>query len=298
MLRSLLTTTGILGSALLTLAATRSVGQAAYAAADTYDPAYVVPPPRWLPLLSLGHREAMADVIWCRALIYQGEDIRHGGGVDKAFEYAEAMLALDPDFRAVYVWISSAAIYSPQDVTREDMDRTIDFLERARAHFPRDGQLAWLLGATLTFEAPPYVPVDEQEALRLRGLEHLIDASRLGAAPEWLVLSNSSMLDNLGSATRAIEHLEEMYAVVSDEHVRQRILERIESVRSEAYGDAFARVNDDIEGERRREFPYLAPEMYLLIRPTADEASALDDHGYGATVLADAPGVLDQATGP
>jgi tetratricopeptide (TPR) repeat protein len=193
----------------------------------------------------------------------------------------EAILALDPDFRGVYVWISSAGIYSSEGVTESDMERTLAIVRRGRERFPQDGELAWVLGATLTFEAPPYTPEERREAVRLEGLEHLMVAARLGAAPEWLVLSNTSMLANLGRAERAIEHLEEMYALVHDESVRASIEERIEQVRSDAYGAAFVEANERLERERLRTFPYVSPDLYVLLAPAsgdeAEEGSAVDD---------------------
>ncbi|MBN8616206.1 MAG: hypothetical protein J0L92_36790 [Deltaproteobacteria bacterium] len=248
-------------------AACRSVAADSYSAASSYEDVYYAPPATWMPLLSLGHREALADLLWCRALVYQGDETAHGGGLDHVFDYSEAMLALDPDFRAVYVWISSAGIYSPEGVTEADMDRTIALVRRGRERFPDDGQLAWVLGATLAFEAPPYTPEGRREAVRLEGLENLMEAVRLGAAPEWLVLSNTSMLAQLGRADRAIEHLEEMYSRVTDDAVRESIAQRIESVRSEAYGAGFVEANDRVERQRMESFPYLTTDMYLLVAP-------------------------------
>ncbi|MFN9813937.1 MAG: hypothetical protein ACK6CU_30355 [Deltaproteobacteria bacterium] len=262
-------------------AGARASASADHLASQTYEDVYYVPPADWLPALSLGHTEALADLLWCSALVYQGEDIVHGGGLDHVFEYTDAILALDPDFRGVYVWISSAGIYSSEGVTESDMERTLAIVRRGRERFPQDGELAWVLGATLTFEAPPYTPEERREAVRLEGLEHLMVAARLGAAPEWLVLSNTSMLANLGRAERAIEHLEEMYALVHDESVRASIAERIEQVRSDAYGAAFVEANERLERERLRTFPYVSPDLYVLLAPAsgdeAEEGTAVDD---------------------
>lgn len=246
----------------------RLVASSEQIASQTYEDVYYVPPAGWLPVLSLGHDEALADLLWCSALVYQGDEMVHGGGLDHVFEYAEAILSLDPDFRAVYVWISSAGIYSPEGVTESDMERTIELVRRGRERYPADGELAWILGATLAFEAPPHTPEARREAVRLEGLEHLMDAARLGAAPDWLVLTNTSMLSNLGRADRAIQHLEEMYALVSDETVRASIAQRIESVRSEAYGAAFVEANERLEDERMRTLPYVSPDLYLLLAPS------------------------------
>ncbi len=270
-------------AALVVLAgATRLVAASEHHAAESYEDIYYLPPAQWLPVVSLGHDEALADMLWCAALVYQGEEFIHGGGLDHVFEYAEGILVLDPDFRAVYLWMSSAGIYSPEALTPADMERTIDIVRRGRRRFPNDGELAWALGATLTFEAPPYTPEERREAVRLEGLENLMDAVRLGAAPEWLVLSNTSMLSTLGHADRAIEHLEEMYARVTDEGLRADIAARIEGVRNESYGAAFVEANDQFELERQASFPYLNPDFYFFIAPESD-----DEDGFEASLADD-----------
>jgi len=265
----------------------RSGAQAEALAASSYEDVYYVPPPRWLTLLSLGHREALGDLLWCRALVYQGEEFANEGALNHVFDYAEAIEHLDPDFRAVYVWIGSAGVYQPNEVTADDVRRSISFLERGRARFPEDGQLAWLLGATLSFELPPLLPVAERDNARASGVEHLMDAVRLGGAPEWVLLSSTSVLSRLGRADLAVGHLEEMYATVSDDEVRAQIAIRIEMIRSEAYGQAFSEANDQFEVERVRRYPYISPSLYFLIAPSGEEREPLGAYS---------PGLIDELT--
>ncbi len=276
------------GAALPLAGGLRLVAHEEALAAQTYEEVYYVPPPAWLRVLSLGHREALADLLWCRSLVYLGEQFAHGAGMDLVFDYAEAMLALDPDFLAVYTWIGTAGVYQPDAITATEVNRAIDLMVRGRERFPDDGGLAWTLGATLSFELPPLVPPEERDEVRLRGLEHLMDATRLGAAPEWLVLSSTSQLATLGRAEQAAQYLEEMYLTVSDESVRAEIAARIEDVRSEAYGQAFVEANERMERERLRRYPYVHPSLYFLIAPS--EAEVWDGElGFGH-------GVIDELT--
>ncbi|MCX7808572.1 MAG: hypothetical protein N2515_08180 [Deltaproteobacteria bacterium] len=268
---------GLVG--VLTLLALRHGAHRQFMEGQSYEDIYAIPPAKWLPWISLSYDDAMASLLWCMALVYQGEDILHRGGLEHVYNYAEAMLTLDPDFRSVYVWIGSAGVYSPQGTTWEDIERTLVFLYKGRKRFPKDGELAWVLGATLAFEAPIFAPKERRESLRLEGLEHLMDAVRFGAAPEWLVLSNSSMLGRLGQAERAIAYLEEMYARISDPMVRAEIQHRIASIRSDVYGQAFVEANENFELERLRTFPYVNPDLFFLIAresPSSWEEGFLD----------------------
>ncbi|MBK8168985.1 MAG: hypothetical protein IPK60_01420 [Sandaracinaceae bacterium] len=236
---------------------------------QTYEDVYYLPPAGWLSAFSLGYREALADLIWMRALIYFGDELMHHGAVQHAFDYTDAMLALAPHMRPAYSWIATSALYNTGGtVTAADAERVATYLERGTRMFPDDGDLEWQLGATYTYELPPMLndPAAKERARR-RGLPHLQRAARMGAGPPWLALTNAQALVRLGQREQAVRHLEEMYATVQDEDARDQIAARISHLRTEAYAEAFERANQDAEQARQRDFPYLSPTMYLLVGP-------------------------------
>ena len=260
------------------------VARSAAAEADIYEDVYYAPPPAALRVMTLGHTEAMADLIWCRALVYIGEEFGARGTMRHVFDYTDLMLTLDPDFLAVYRWIGTAGVYQPEAITVAEIERSIAIMERGRDRFPNDGPLAWTLGATLNYELPPLVPQEERDAIRLRGAEHVLDAVRLGAAPEWVILQNTALMHRLGQNDRAIAHLEQMYATVSDERVRDEIAARIADLRSAGYEQAFTEANDQAEYDRLRSYPYMHPTLFFLVGTEEPEPQRLSD------------GVLETAT--
>jgi hypothetical protein len=252
------------------LAATMLRGSARHhaEASQTYEDIYYLPPAQWLSVMSLGHDSALADLLWIRSLIYVGDEYGHRGAMRYVFDCTDAVLTLDPDFEAGYHWIASAGLYQPADITRDELLRTIAILERGVARLPESGQLHWDLGATLAFESGPFAENEaEAEDWRLRGIEHLMAATRLNAAPPWMVLSSSSMLARVGASARAVEHLEEMYAAVSDPELRQTIAERIGAIRGESHAAAFVEQAEALEDARLHELPYCHPDMYFLLGP-------------------------------
>ena len=260
----------VMGLVLLALSAhqLRTVSHSRREAARSYEAVYYLPPRRWLPLFSLGWDEAVADLIWMRALVYFGDEFRHEGGVDHVFEYADAMLTLDPDFEAVYRWVGVAGLYRPVAITAEDVERTVAIMERGVDRFPENGELEWSIGAALAFELPPLL--DDPEAAdeaRQRALPHLTRAARLGAAPPWMTLTNASLFMRLGQTEQAARHLEEMYQHLDDPDLRAQVEERIRSLRERAQADALFETMRRLEEERRRDFPYLPADLYLLVGP-------------------------------
>jgi len=246
-------------------------------ATQRYEDVYYVPPPEWLPVLSLGFDRALADLLWIRALLYFGEEIQHRGDVEHAFDYTDAVLALDPGFKRVYRWIGMASMYRPQAVTVDDIRRGIDYLERAVVRFPEDGELAWDLGASLFHELGPHLEGAEKAEVRRKGLTHMQAAARMGAGPPWLVLANANQLLELGETEQAIRHLEEMYLSVSEPELRENIAAQLSRLRSEARAEALRGTVADLEARRERDFPYVPPGLFLHLgpRPPADPAAGL-----------------------
>ncbi len=248
--------------------ALRLLGQDHFAATQRYEDIYYLPPTHWLPVVSLGYREAMADLIWMRSLIYFGEELGAKGHVQHVFRYGRGILHLDPHFRRAYRWIGMAGLYRPGDVSIDEMYEAVSILEEGSRRFPEDGKLAWELGATLSYEVAPRIKDKKEQArARTRGTEFLMKAARLGAGPAWIALSNSSQLRRLGKLEQAARHLEEMYAVVKDPKVREEMARRIAEVRNEAHAEAFKRTQQELEEERLENFPYVPADLYLFVGP-------------------------------
>lgn len=280
-----------LGSTLLAAAigasALRARATEQLVASQTYEDVYYLPPPDWLPALSLGHREALADLLWMRALVYFGSEMVERGALAHVYDYTEAMLALDPDFRAVYRWIGTAGVYRPGAITAGDVEGAVEIMRRGMERAPDDGQLAWILGATLAFELPPLLDDDaERDAARAEGADYIAIATRLGAAPQWAVLSSATILQRVGRAESAVRHLEDMYAMVSDPSLRAEIEAGIAAMRDQAYAEAFVEASRDEERRWLRDMPYVDRDLYFLLgeAPGDDWRSSFRE-GFAAGAL-------------
>jgi tetratricopeptide (TPR) repeat protein len=266
-----------LGGVLLMVAlgaAIREVRLAAFAAdqkSRRYEDAYYLPPSQWLPIMSLGYRTAAADLLWCRTLVYIGEEFLRGGLQRHATAYADAIITLDPDFKAPYSWPVTVALYRPGEFAQKDVFDAVDYLRRAVKRWPNDGQLAWDLGSTLRFEIMPMLKdAALREKLNNEAGDLLSTAAVLGAGPPWLALNSSDLLAKLGKKEQAIRHLEEVYGTVQDEATKQEIAERLAMLRSETYSEAVREANEQFERERQHAFPYLSPTAFFVLGPRAE----------------------------
>jgi hypothetical protein len=269
----------------LAAAATRWLRLDAFAdhqRAEHYEDVYYLPPAHWLPVMSLGYTSALADLLWCRTLVYFGEEIGVRGSVRHLFNYTDAVLALDPDFRAAYRWASTGILYRPVAATLEEGLQGAEYLRRAVARWPNDGELRWEFGSYLRFELAPMLKKDPSAKDRVlaESATHLHVAALKGAGPPWLALNNSTLLNRLGQKEQAIHQLEEVYATVNDDETRTAIRERIASLRSETYAAALGVAIEQFDRERATNFPYMEEDLFLLVglKVSPGYARAVADH--------------------
>lgn len=272
---------GLLGFMVWSTGRLRAAAMGHFLSARQYEGIYYLPPPQWLPVLSFGYREALADLLWMKALIYFGDELYHRSNARHLYDYADAILILDRHFKAVYHWVASCALYRPGEITVGDAKRAISYLERAVKLFPFDGGLAWDLGATYSYELAPMLddPAQRLEAKR-KGLEQLQFAVLRGAAPPWVALANASLWTKLGRTEQAIRHLEETYTSISDPSLREQIEKRLSVLRSQAFTEAFIYTVREFEQARQRDFPFVSPGLYWQLgsRPPYDGLNLLLHH--------------------
>ncbi len=246
---------------------------AAYTSAQKYEAVYYLPSPDWLRVMALGYREALADLIWMKALIYYGDELIHSGGASNACDYAEAMSALDPQFKRPYQWVAVAGMYNPTGIVPKDvMLRVSRLLTRGVEQFPEDGHTWWTAGSTIRFDVVPELDINDpiREQLAEKAAEYLQKAALLGGGPEWLALTNSAELVRLGKTETAVAHLEAQLAATKDPALRERIAARIADLRGAAYAEAIRASVDEFNRNHARDFPYVSSDMYMLLGPRID----------------------------
>ncbi|MEZ4408893.1 MAG: hypothetical protein R3A52_20850 [Polyangiales bacterium] len=209
-------------------------------------------------VISLGHTEWFADLLWVNGTIYYGESLFARTEGRYLARYGEVMTSLDPSFRLPYLWAALALTYHTTDRTREDIERAVGFLDAGARRFPNDGELQYQLGFALAVELASRYPVQSPERARIvaRGAEHLRRASLAGAGPEWLSLTAARYLAMSGRGAEAIEVLRDSLVRVDNPGYRAAIEQRLDGMlRANGAADPMLPLIREAEAARRRSSP-------------------------------------------
>jgi len=242
---------------------------AAHQHGQRHEDIYYLPPPDWLPSMSFGYTSALADLLWCRSLVYFGEELAQKSPAKNLLQYTDAILALDPTFRAAYRWAATGIGFRLVPPTVEEVTQASEYLKRAVERWPQDGELRWDLASYLRFELAPRLSADpvRRDRVLAEAVPHMHVAVLKGAGPPWLALNNATLLSKLGQKEHAIRQLEEIYPTLNDEAVRAQVRDRIAQLQSESYAEAIQVAAGQFERERAENFPYLDGDMFLLVGP-------------------------------
>jgi hypothetical protein len=104
---------------------------------------YLLPPAATLRASSLNYTSLASDMVWVRALVYFGEvrSERRGVEFEHLDEYADTVVALDPDFYPIYNWLTATYMATRAEVTHQDLLNMNAFLDRGIARFPTSYEL-------------------------------------------------------------------------------------------------------------------------------------------------------------
>jgi hypothetical protein len=264
-----------------------------------------IPSPGAVRLLSLGHREWAADLLWISALIYFGETLVTHQQQRFLQRYAETIQSVDPQFRQAYLWGATVSVYNARVIRRESIENAIANLQRGLRVFPDDPEMIYQLGFNYFFELPRYVDnADERAEIKRRGAEYLRRAAALGEGPPWMGLAAAEALQHTGLVDRAVAELRDLYLRTESPEIRARIEAEIQHLLGERASavDPILEAARRMDAERRAWFPYVPPVLYMFIGPpvpgVAHGAPAPAKQAAQAPARADASAPADDATGP
>ncbi|MCX4245855.1 hypothetical protein [Paraliomyxa miuraensis] len=246
----------------------------------------VLPTPRTLEVMSLGYREAIADLVWVRALVFAGENLGHTDTV-MVERYVWAISALAPRFHRPYLWGGITAIYGGAGKIDRTMVQSASRIYRAGLRrFPESHELLYAHGMLLTHQVgstPGFSPA-EKEALQAEGIELIRKAAAHGADP--LVRRYAATLITEHATDQlAIQFLESQLVEAEDEAHRRLLRLKLGGLVGREGVERLERLREAFVAEQQRVAPYVPDSLYAVIRAEASPLSpapgSSNDFGSG-----------------
>jgi len=244
------------------------------------------------PLLSLGYREAAADLLYVRMLAYFTSDESVGAGVANL---AEAVATLDPHFHRVYDTGANAAMLAKHGVDQAVYQRAIELLERGVHAFPADWRLPYLAGQIYTQDLKTEDPA-QQRTWDEKGTLLIESAIRKPGAPVRIATWAATMRTKLGQHERAVAGLRELLLVTPAGSTRERLIASLADLEKRDAASVGAEVlaeRSKFERKWRRERPRISATIYTLLGPHLQPGFDMVDLATGGRDLIVEPDAIE-----
>jgi hypothetical protein len=237
---------------------------------------YSLPSPEQLVVASLGYRSALADLLYTDTRISYGLHFEEKRVFEHVGNYFDAMLELDPTFRAPYRLADTMMIFQPKLPPPENYRRARDFLTRALTHVPDDAQLWLQAGQFVAYLAPPHLPPGEdRNEWRVAGARMLARACDLLGSDQNLphqCVTAASLLSRAGERDATINSLERVLKATDDEEVRRRALDFLRNQVDSQRAARFQEHTEALHAVTRQDLPLISRAQLQIIGPSFDEA--------------------------
>ena len=152
-------------------------------------------------LLSLGHHEAAADLLWLNALSQFAQTYGLARNPRWMDEHIDAIVGVDPRYRIVYEWAGTIVMYGAL-INNDSVNASIRHLERGLERFPGDSVLLSMLAVNYLFEYQPVSEADKERVQRL-GRQALIAAADAPDASSTIRLAAATVARKSGTRVEA-----------------------------------------------------------------------------------------------
>lgn len=228
------------------------------------DDALYLPSAGAIRVLSLGHVELAADLVYLRTIVYFGTSVVTNKKFDALSPLFDTIIALDPHWKRPYRWAGVATMYNGLPITPAMVRESTRYLKAGIAQFPDDWELPFMVGSNDLFELHPTDPREKKKLVE-EGAAYIERAALVGGAPSWMPLLAATILRKDGQQEAAIHHLEQVYYATSDDKTRQEVRNRLLSLKADV---DFARADQeraDFEARWHKELPYAPSGLFVLL---------------------------------
>jgi hypothetical protein len=242
------------------------------------DDVFLLPPPAQLRAMTLGYRSAATDLLWAQLVYQYGLHWQEKRAFPDVTRYIDGMLALEPDFSSVYLYVDTILVFTPGGGTEEDARIARRYLERGIKERPYDPQ-TWLhYGQFIAFLAPSFLKDKaEVEVWRKDGALALAKAVELGADAD-RALAATTILSKAGERKAAIQAAQRAYAMADDPETQHQLLFKLQNLQANQDAELS---RDMVDNQWRTRWMFMSRGTTLLIGPPRSAAACAGARSYG-----------------
>lgn len=218
----------------------------------------VLPNPNALLWMSMGQQEFLADLIWIRALQYN--NIKNEAHI--AENFADAMIALDPKFKAVYQWAAIATVFS-DDMSSESVEKANEYLALGAEQFPLDPYYDYSI-ALNNISFHPRTTKERDAELRSDAIRHLQIALQKPGADSNITMLISGLLNNDDDLSAKIHFLQQAVLTETNPETKEALQSRL-ILLSESGGSSTLVLSEKREQWHREHHEYLPVILDFLV---------------------------------
>lgn len=237
---------------------------------------YALPAPEQSIVASLGYRAALADVIFAHVLVSYGLHFGEKRRFEFVGNYLDTINALDPTFRAPYLYADTLLTLGPTRAREEDYVKAREILERGMRNLPNDQELHSVAGQYMAYLAPGGFsdPATKQE-WQLAGARALSRACELIGSNEnipYHCVTAAQLFTRAGKREAAIRFVERVLSVSDNEEIRAIALGHLEEQMGELEKDRVDRRFAKFRERWGKDLPFVSKDFLLVIGPRFDAA--------------------------
>lgn len=228
-----------------------------------------LPASQHMRVMSVGYREALADLVWVRAVVFAGSALGREN-YDWIRQYLRIINDLVPTFRRPYAWGGVVTIYNGKPIDKEAVDVAVGIYREGIENFPEDHELLFALGMILSRDVTLELGYTQAEvdAARNESVELVRRAAAFGAPPIVRQLAATLVADGAADEL-AIQFLEAQLLSTDDEGYQRLLEQKLTRLVGERRLDEMVRMRTRFWQERDARLPYVDDTIYALIRDEA-----------------------------
>jgi tetratricopeptide (TPR) repeat protein len=251
---------------------------------------YALPSPEQVVVASLGHRSALADLIFAHVLVWHGLHFEQRRRFEAAADYLDTVSTLDPTFRETYYFGDTLIAMQPVKPRREDYYRARKLLEKGLAMRPHDTELWLSTGQYIAYVAAPWLEdPKEQSEWKLAGARILARACELVGSNDNIpfnCIGAAGLFSRAGEREATIQFLERVLAVSDDESLRELAIGYLQAALGERSRERVQARADRLRRVWKSDLPFVSLTTELVLGPPNDPAACAGLEQRGAECAA------------